>query len=154
MAGAFGFLGGDFTAAVELVTTVVNALGQNSEASEEYQELVRQLQSLETALLLVKRLHVGDSQHNELVGLRQAATQCHRTIDDFWQKIQKYQPHLQSNGSSSRLKDSWMKVKWAICKKDDVAKFKADIAGHTESIQMLLATVQMYVATIIELITD
>jgi hypothetical protein len=36
-----------------------------------------------------------------------------------------------------------MKVKWAICKKEDVRKFQADLAGHTASIQLLLATVQM-----------
>ncbi|OBT73749.1 hypothetical protein VF21_07171 [Pseudogymnoascus sp. 05NY08] len=121
MATALGLIGGDFTAAVELVTTVVNALGENSEA----------------------RLHTGDLQHRELVGLRQAAAQCQQTIDSFWQKIQKYQPHLQSNGSGLRLKDEWMKIKWATCKKDDVAKFKAALIGHTESIHMLLATVQI-----------
>jgi hypothetical protein len=143
MAVAFGFSCGDFIAAVELVTTVVNALGQSSEASEEYRELVRQLYSLETALLQVKGLLLDDTQHKELVALRQAASQCQQTIDSFWRKIQKYQPHLQSNGSNSRVKDSWMKVKWAICKKDDVTKFKADLMGHTESIQLLLAAVQM-----------
>jgi len=36
-----------------------------------------------------------------------------------------------------------MKIKWTICKKDDVTKFQADLLGHTESIQMLLATIQM-----------
>lgn len=46
-----------------------------------------------------------------------------------------------------------MKVKWAISETDDVAKFKADIAGHTESIQMLLATVQMSVIAL-ELIAN
>ena len=143
MAAAFGFSCGDFIAAVELVTTVVNALSESSEATQEYSELLRQLYSLNIALLQVKSLHVGDSQHSELVGIRQAAAQCHQTIDAFWQKIQKYQPHLQSNGSSSRVKDGWMKIKWAVCKKDEVAKFKADLAGHTESILMLLAVVQM-----------
>jgi hypothetical protein len=143
MAAALGLIGGDFNAAVELVTTVVNALGENSEASEEYCELLRQLYSLRIALLRVKGLHSSDSQHGELVGLRQAAAQCQQTIDDFWQKIQKYQPYLQSNGSGSRLKDEWMKIKWATCKKDDVAKFKAALMGHTESIHMLLAIVQM-----------
>ncbi|KFX95657.1 hypothetical protein V490_03737 [Pseudogymnoascus sp. VKM F-3557] len=148
MAAAFGFSCGDFIAAVELVTTVVNALSESSEATQEYSELLRQLYSLNIALLQVKSLHVGDSQHSELVGIRQAAAQCHQTIDAFWQKIQKYQPHLQSNGSSSRVKDSWMKIKWAVCKKDEVAKFKADLAGHTESILMLLAAVQIEGANI------
>jgi Fungal N-terminal domain of STAND proteins len=143
MAVAFGFSFGDFVAALELVSTVVNALGQSSEASHEYRELVRQLYSLETALLQVKGLHLGDSQHKDLVALRQAASQCQQTIDDFWKKIQKYQPHLRSEGSGLRVKDGWMKIKWAICKRDDIAKFKADLMGHTESIQILIATVQM-----------
>jgi hypothetical protein len=143
MSVAFGFSCGDFIAAIELVTTVVNALGQSSESSQEYRELVRQLYSLELALLQVKGLHLDESQHHELVALRQAASQCQQTIDEFWEKIQKYQPHLRSNGSDSRVKDGWMKIKWAVCKRDDVAKFKADLAGHTESIQLLLATVQM-----------
>jgi hypothetical protein len=36
-----------------------------------------------------------------------------------------------------------MKIKWAICKKDDLAKLKADLVRHTESIQLLLTTLQM-----------
>jgi hypothetical protein len=31
-----------------------------------------------------------------------------------------------------------------VCKKEDVAKFKADLVGHTESIQLLLTPMQMY----------
>ena len=37
-----------------------------------------------------------------------------------------------------------MKVKWALCKKEDVEKSKVDLVGYTESIQLPLATVQMY----------
>jgi len=36
-----------------------------------------------------------------------------------------------------------MKIKWAIFKRDGVAKFNADSVGHTESIQILLTTVEM-----------
>jgi hypothetical protein len=43
MAVAFRFSFGDFVAALELVSTVVNALGQSSESSYEYRELVHQL---------------------------------------------------------------------------------------------------------------
>jgi hypothetical protein len=99
---------------------------------------------LETALLQVKRLDLDESQHAEVVALRQAAAQCQRTIDDFWKNIQKYQPCLRAGGPTSRLKDGWMKVKWALCKKDDVARFKADLIGHTQSIDLLLTTLQMY----------
>jgi hypothetical protein len=34
--------------------------------------------------------------------------------------------------------------KWVLCKEEDVSKFKADLVGHMESIQLLLTTVQMY----------
>jgi hypothetical protein len=142
MSVGFGFSVGDFIAAIELVATVIDPLRESGDASSEYREIVKQLYSLETALLRVKRLEVDPAQNVELVALL-AAAQCQRTIDNFWKKVQKYQPHLRAGGSSSRVKDGWMKIKWAVCKKEDVAKFKADLVGHTESIQLLLSAMQM-----------
>jgi histidinol dehydrogenase len=143
MSVGFGFSAGDFIAALELVATVIDALRESGDASLEYREIVRQLYSLETALLRVKRLEVDPAQNAELVALQQAAAQCQRTIDNFWKKVQNYQPHLRAGGSGSRVKDGWMKIKWAVCKKEDVAKFKADLVGHTESIQLLLSAMKM-----------
>ena len=115
----------------------------SGEPSSEYRELLSQLSTLQTALLAVKSVGLDDAQHAELVALQQAAAQCQRTIDAFWEKIQKYEPSLRTGGSGSRAKDAWRKVKWAVCRKEDVARFKADLVGHTESIEMLLTTVQM-----------
>ena len=36
-----------------------------------------------------------------------------------------------------------MRIKWAICKKDDIIKFKADLVGRTESIHLLLSTIHL-----------
>lgn len=143
MSVGFGFSAGDFIAALELVTTVVNALRESGDASTEYRALISQLLHLETALLAVKRVELEDVQHAEGVALQQAASQCQRTIDAFWKKIAKYQPHLRGGGSGSRVKDGWMRVRWAVCRREDVERFKADLMGHTESIDLLLATVQM-----------
>jgi hypothetical protein len=145
MSVGFGFSAGDFIAALDLVTTIVSALRESGGSSAEYQALVSQLYTLETALLRVKRLELDESQYAEVIALRQAAAQCQTTIDAFWKKIQKYQPSLREGGSGSRVKDSWRKVKWAVCKKEDVLKFKTDLMGHTESIELLLTTVQMWV---------
>jgi len=144
MSVGFGFSTGDFIAAIELVATVIDALRESGDASAGYREIVRQLYTLETALLRVKRLDLDPKRTAEVIALQQAAAQCQRTIDEFWKKIQKYQPHLRAEGSSSRLKDGWMRIKWVLCTKEDVTKFKADLVGHTESIQLLLTTVQMY----------
>jgi len=71
-----------------------------------------------------------------------------RTIDDFWTKIRKYQPHLREGGTESCIKDSWVKIKWAVCKKDDLERFKADLRGHRGAIAVLLLALQMAAATI------
>ena len=145
MAVPFGFSAGDFIAALNLVKNVVDALRDSGGAGEEYTELVNELFTLETALLEVKRVDLDDDQHAQRVALQQAASQCHGTIDEFWKKLQKFQPHLRSEGSGSKVKDGWRKVQWALCKKEDVASFRAKLRGHTGSINVLLQTVQMWV---------
>ncbi|PVH82988.1 hypothetical protein DL98DRAFT_570192 [Cadophora sp. DSE1049] len=148
MSVGFGFSVGDFIAAIDLIGKVIDALRSSSEAGSEYRELLVQLFSLETALLQVKRLDCDDTQYQEVIALRQAAAQCKRTIDSFWEKNKRYQPSLEGRGSTSTLRNGWMKIRWAVCKKDDITKFKRDLAGHTEAIQLLLATVQMSQAKI------
>ncbi|KAJ8071887.1 hypothetical protein OCU04_002195 [Sclerotinia nivalis] len=136
MSIGFGFSVGDFIAAIDLVAAVVDALRESGNSSSEFREIVRQLDALEDTLRRVKRLELDDTQRAEGIALQKAASCCQITIDDFWKKIQKYQPHLQNGGSGSRLKDGWMKIVWATCKSDDMIKFKAGLAGHTSSIQL------------------
>jgi len=149
MSIGFGFSVGDFIAAIELVGTVIDALRSSGSAATKYRELVTQLLSLETALLQVKRLEFEEGQYAEVIALRQASAQCQRTIDAFWKKAQKYQPHLScdSNGGAqsqmAQLKAGLMKIKWAVCKNGDVEAFRADLKGHTESIGLLFTTVQL-----------
>jgi hypothetical protein len=143
MSVGFGFSVGDFIAAIELVGTVIDALRESGSSSSEYGALISQLYTLKSALLRVKRLELDDSQHAEKIALRQAASQCQVTIDAFWEKRKKYQPSLGSRGSGSRVKDGWRKIRWAVCHKEDLLKFKTDLMGHTESIDLLLTTIQM-----------
>ncbi|KAL8868896.1 MAG: hypothetical protein Q9174_004681, partial [Haloplaca sp. 1 TL-2023] len=75
MSVGFGFSAGDFIAAIKLVGTVIDALGNSSKASSELQELLAQLHSLETALRDVKNLEIHESLHAEHVALRQSAAQ-------------------------------------------------------------------------------
>lgn len=143
MSVGFGFSVGDFLAALDLVRTVIDALHSSGQASSAYRELVRELYTLEHSLLRVKELKFQDAQSADRIALVQAASQCQLTIDDFWKGIQKYQPYLRTGGSGSRIKDSWVKIKWAVCKVEDLAAFKAALQGHSGSIQMLLLTIQM-----------
>jgi hypothetical protein len=140
---SFGFSAGDFIAALTLVGTVIQALRESGGAGCEYRELVNELNALETALLRVKQLDFEEEQRSEYISLRQAAANCQQTIDGFWKNTKNYQKHLRASGSDSKLKDGWMQIKWALCKSQDIARFKVDIAAHTESIQILLTALQM-----------
>lgn len=142
MSVGFGFSVGDFLATLKLAGTVIDALREASESGAAYRELLAELFALETALLHVKRLDLDDGQRTEKIALRQAAAQCQRTIDKFLDKIRKYQPHLRDGGTGSRIKDSWAKIKWAVCKKDDMERFRADLRGHTGALEVLAKIVQ------------
>ncbi|KAJ0419919.1 hypothetical protein BJY00DRAFT_285409 [Aspergillus carlsbadensis] len=139
----FGFSVGDILATLKLVGTVIDSLRESSHAGSNFRSLIQELYALETALLHVKRLELDESQNADKVALRNTACQCQRTIDAFYAKIQKYQPHLRDGGTGSRLRDGWAKIKWAVCRQDDVDTFRAEIQGHTSSIGILLATVHM-----------
>jgi hypothetical protein len=140
---SFGFSAGDFIAALSLVGTVISAIRETGGSKSEYQELVHELYSLETALLRVKQLELEEEQRSEYLSLRYAAAQCQQTIDGFWKKTQKYQKHLKNEGSGSHTKDCWMKIKWNLCKKDDIVSFKGDVTAHVQSIHILLTALQM-----------
>jgi len=143
MSVGFGFSAGDFIAGLELVATIIDALRESGDSSRRYRELISELYSLETALLQVKRLELHESQSAEKIALHFAASQCQGTISDFWQTVQKYHPSLGRSVESSTLKDQWIKMKWALFKEEEVEKFKADLRGHTGSINLLLSSCRM-----------
>ena len=143
MAVPFGFSAGDFIAAIGLVKDLVKALHDSNGSSREYRELIDELRGLEIALLEVKALDLEVEQRAKRVALRQAASQCQVSIDDFLKGLSKYQPHLRSGGSSRNWKAAFRKIQWHLCKKDDLVKFRAEIGFHTQSIQMLMLSIQV-----------
>lgn len=72
MSIGFGFSAGDFIAAINLVSTVIDALRESGDSSSEYRELISQLYTLETALLRVKRLDLDNSLYVEIIALQQS----------------------------------------------------------------------------------
>ncbi len=141
----FGFSVGDFVSGINLIRELIKALEDSAGSSAEYRHLIQELYSLERALLEVKHLDLEQSQHPQLVALKQVAVQCQETIDGFLNEIRKFQPALGNSGSRSSWKDGLRKIEWALYKKDDVQKLRAQLNGHTTSINILLMTIQLYV---------
>ena len=146
MSVGFGFSAGDFIQALGLVRTVINALRESNGAGPEFRELTQELSTLESALLLVQGIELDEDQNAEGIALRQAASQCQQTIEAFEAKIDKYQIYMRVDGSGSKVKDGWMKIRWAVYEKHDLLDFKARLRGHTSTIELLTTAIQLYVS--------
>ena len=140
---SFGFSVGDFIAALEVVGAVITSLRETGGAKSQFRELTQELYSLELALIRVKQLEFEEDQVDDYAALKQAACQCQFTIDAFWKTANRYQRHLLSKKGSLSLVDAWMKVQWALFKTEDLTRFKANIAAHTQSILLLVSAVQL-----------
>jgi hypothetical protein len=140
---SFGFSVGDFITALEVVATVIGALRATGKAASQYRGLLKQLHSLQTALLAVQGLDIDESLVPFESALRQAASQCLGTMADFWGKLQKYRPHLGKTrpGPGFWLKDGVMKIRWIFCQDDDITKFQLDLMGHTQAIQIFVSVI-------------
>jgi hypothetical protein len=143
MAVSFGSVG-DIIAVCLLVKDLVAALDDSRGSAAEYQEVRRELQSLERALLEVEYLSSSCTSTVKLNALyataRKAALDCQKPVAAFLKKIKSYGPSLGESSSRSIVRDTAMKFRWRISQKDEVTKFRAEINAHCSSINMLLAT--------------
>ncbi len=79
-----------------------------------------------------------------MVALRTTAGHCQQSIEEFWQKVKKYQPHLGEDRGGWKVNTAWMKVRWALCEKNDVKEFRENLMAHTLTIQGLLHVIEMF----------
>jgi hypothetical protein len=147
---AFGFSFGDFVAGIQLVKDLVTALNDTAGAKMQYRRLIGELVVLERALTEVRYLQVQNSQASQKIALEQAVFQCQECIEDFLKRNIKFKASLGVETTSP--KRSWRanlhKIQWALCKEDEVDKFRAEITGHTLTINTLLATIHLWVEKI------
>jgi hypothetical protein len=144
MAVPFGFSAGDCIAVCILVKDAVKALDDTGGASAEYQAVIRELWSLDRALLeveMLSRCYETTIEMNALAHtVRRTADQCKTCIEAFLAKIKTHERTLCFGRSGIRWKDAREKLKWALLQKDDLAKFRTEINGHSSAINMLLIT--------------
>lgn len=85
-----------------------------------------------------------------------AVSSCKGCIEEFLTRAAKYEPHLLRESrhgvttttsiAAGGSRDAWIagyrKIKWAVCKREDVTRFRAQLERHASSINMLLITFQ------------
>lgn len=123
------------------------ALHDSDGASAQYQQLSRELWALDRALLKIELLSRRTDISTELNALRHSARrvveQCKECLERFLTKAQNFEISLREGGSGNKLRDAAKKIRWALTQTDELARFRAEINGHSSSLNMLLITASM-----------
>jgi hypothetical protein len=138
---------GDILALITLVREVATALDGSRGSKAEYQEVRCELEGLENALLLHHQLlqaRCNDPALNAIFkSTRSRAEDCQRCIEVFSKQAVKFERSLGVGRGGNVCRDVTMKVRWQMSKKEEVARFRAELAQHISSLNMLLGIANM-----------
>lgn len=136
----FGISIGDFIAFIDTSIKVIDALKDSTGSSQEYQGVARELESLKLALAEVQNVKTDNPQTK--AALESVASNCHRTIQGFLKKTQKYDNSLGSVANPHRkVINGFRKVQWALYSKEDVREFQMQLYSHTASLNLLVSRI-------------
>jgi hypothetical protein len=146
---------GDIIAIGILVKDLVTALNQSRGSQAEYKQLVDELNLLHDVLTRIgnlcnaittagRRLEVS-ALHNTAL---QVAHSCRKCIEGFTNtRLKKYVKTLGSSGArekSEAFKAAVAKIRWQLGEKEEVARFRAEIAGQTTLLDLVLSAITLY----------
>ncbi|KAH6392366.1 hypothetical protein HBI14_198530 [Parastagonospora nodorum] len=129
---------GDVIAIGKLIKDIVGALQSVGGAKSEYQELVREFQSLDTALRHLDRLEYQTTVPNHVGAIKAAALICRHPLQDFLTRIKKYETSLGPWSRAHAGKAAKDKLRWALGGKDDIRRLQTYLAIHLGTINTLL----------------
>ncbi|KAL8740270.1 MAG: hypothetical protein Q9190_007005 [Brigantiaea leucoxantha] len=147
MSAGFGFSVGDVIAGLRLIKQSIEALQDSKGSSADCEALDHEIDSLKDSLEAVDDLHLDErlgASSKQSIAVREAIERCWRCIDQFLSVTAGYRQWLRGKVPSHLAwKANLKKIQWALCKKDDVKKFRAQLERHSSSINMLLVTLQV-----------
>ena len=124
-------------ALLKLIKDTKALLEQIRKAPSDYQELCRELDNLKRALLHVDKIEITTDQ-SLLFGIKATAFSAKWTLEEFYQKIQKYEANLGPRRMKRTLA-GWSKaVQWSL--NDEVMKLQNYLNMHVGTINMMLIT--------------
>jgi hypothetical protein len=140
--GAFG----DLLALGILIKDIIACLNDCSGSSKEYQDLVRSLAVLDSALCEVDQLFRNPRRSSSAQTLCSTALtsiqQIQRTLQSFSDKLQKYRASLSVGGSGNRIKDVARKIQFKLDEKE-VTKFRDEVTRYTATLKLLMGAMTL-----------
>jgi hypothetical protein len=137
---SFGFSVGDFLAAGKLTAEIISSLKDAGGAKSEYQQVLRELECLNRALQHLDQIQCSNSTLSKnLDSIKYAAASCRHPLEEFLNKIKKYNKSLGIWSKEGVIKGTADKLRWTLGKKEEVAKLQCYLNVHVGTINMLLA---------------
>jgi hypothetical protein len=134
-----GFSVGDFIAIGKLIGDVTTCLQSAGGARSEYQELIKEFESLNAALRHLDRLDNSTNAPTRLDAIRCAALSCRLPLEEFLVKARKYEKSLGIWNKSHTVKSTTDKLRWTFGLKDDIKRLQTYLNVHIGTINILLA---------------
>ncbi|KAK4210533.1 hypothetical protein QBC37DRAFT_292254 [Rhypophila decipiens] len=138
---------GDLLALGILVKDIIVCLDDCRGSSKAYQDLVRSLTILGSAIQEVDSIFRSPRRVTVAPCLCESASksivQIQQTLKGFNEKLQKFRPSLIPGGSGNRLKDVARKVQFKMDEKD-IEKFKGQVTGYTVTLRMLMEAMTLH----------
>ena len=133
---SLGFTAQDFITVGSTVRDIISAL-KNSRT--EYNDLLRELECLQKALLHLDRLQCpGPEPSANVDSIKYAALSCRKPLEDFLAKVRRYEgsigPYATSNPGDRVLK----KIRFAAKYKSDIQRLQSYLNVHVGTINLLL----------------
>lgn len=126
---SFGFSVGDFLAVGQLTVNILASLRESGGAKSEYQDLIRELESLHYALQRLDKLQAKPGSSSRLDSIKYAALSCRRPLEQFLSKIQRYNRSLGvwAKNDTNSFKGTVDKIRWAFGQRDEIHKLQSYI---------------------------
>lgn len=125
---------GDILAIIGLVREFASALNDSRGSAADYQEVRRELDGLERALLCLHQLLQARSHDPALnaifVSTQSTAEDCQRCIEAFSQQIVKFYGTLGVGKQGNIAKEITMKLRWQMSRKDEVSAMSHFLGWH------------------------
>jgi hypothetical protein len=144
---SFGYSVSDFITVTKLIADLIGALRESGGSKSDYQEIINELEGLDRAIRPLEES--TDDASPEIYGLKCAAASCRAILEDFHNKVKKYNSGLGHNASDGMLLKSWKKVRW-LGKKEYIDRLRQYLEVHQGNITIMLTERNMAKISLIE----
>jgi hypothetical protein len=137
---SFGFSVGDFINVTILIKDIITCLKASGGSASEYQELMRELDGLQSALTGIEHLRASPDRTPTVNCIKVAALSCQYLLRDFLTKLETYGKSLAAGKTRGQVVDCTKKIKYEFVTKTEVQNLRIYLMMHTNSLNMRLLT--------------